>query len=467
MYFEYDIFLSYKTSNKEVEEWISNLRAHLSILLGQILNKPINIISSREVETSSDIMMSTGVFVAIETQEYLTDSVEQSYLAEFNKLTKGKRIFKIVKEQLQDKNAETELLKSLLPIDFSHADLQHNQKINHDKFFKTEAERLYWLKVVDLAYVIYKSTISETDQKVIKNTSKIVFVAETSKDQIKFRDIIVRELQSHGYKILPDNPLPYNKIDFEQQVLGYLKESNLAIHILGEQYGELIEGGKMSRVEVQNRLASEVYKVNKTLERLIWVSPQLENFEGNQNIYLEQLKKDINELEGAELVQTPLEIFKTIIRNKLSINQKQLQKQEAEIKGEGKSIYVINGQEDKEKVTEIENWIEKNGYHLIKSDFDGKRGELVENHRKKLALCDGVIIFYAHSNPQWIKMKLQDLIKAPGFGRKSPMLGKAIYTLIDEELPKTRVNDLLVINQNGGGFNSDGLKELVIKMGSK
>ncbi|HOO10270.1 MAG TPA: hypothetical protein PKW06_10050, partial [Cyclobacteriaceae bacterium] len=37
-------------------------------------------------------------------------------------------------------------------------------------------------------------------------------------------------------------------------------------------------------------------------------------------------------------------------------------------------------------------------------------------------------------NDQWVRMKALDLLKAPGFGRKKPILGKAIISS-DRELP--------------------------------
>ena len=97
MHFEYDIFLSYKSSSEEVNQWISRFKSHLSKVLGQLLNKDVKIISSGEISNSSDVMMSTGAFLAIVTDDYLKDSIENSYLKEFEKIAKGKRLFKVTK----------------------------------------------------------------------------------------------------------------------------------------------------------------------------------------------------------------------------------------------------------------------------------------------------------------------------------------------------------------------------------
>jgi hypothetical protein len=45
-----------------------------------------------------------------------------------------------------------------------------------------------------------------------------------------------------------------------------------------------------------------------------------------------------------------------------------------------------------------------------------------------LRSLDGAIIFKDKVNDQWVRMKVLDLLKAPGFGRKKPILGKAIIS---------------------------------------
>jgi len=463
MHFEYDIFLSYKTSNEEVKTWIGNFRGHLSKVLSQLFNKEIKIITSSDISNSSEVMMTTGAFVTVLTEEYLTDSVENSYLNEFNKLSQGKRIFKVTKDDISI-DAQSEFLRQIVAYDFYHSELSNNQKINQDKFFKTEAERLYWLKIVDLAYAVYNATVPEKSENKLKNISKSVFVAEVSEDQQKYRDTVMRELQYHGYNVLPQKTLPNNKIDFEQSVKDAALESVLSVHILGEKYGEKLPNDSISKVDFQNKIVTEVNK--KTgVERLIWVNPELKEFDEDQSIYLESLKKDIEELEGAELVQTPLEIFKTVITNKLSGEFSGRKKKETSKKEGSKSIYLINGKEDAENVKPLQDWVTSNGYELINSDFDGKRGDIVEKHRQKLVNCDGAMVYYAHSNPQWIRMKMQDLVKAPGFGRTKPMDFTAVYNTLDEELPKNSfLTNFLSIKQEGKSINADGLKEITVKL---
>jgi len=60
--------------------------------------------------------------------------------------------------------------------------------------------------------------------------------------------------------------------------------------------------------------------------------------------------------------------------------------------------------------------------------FDGEPLELRQKHIENLRNFDAAIIFKGKSNEQWVRMKAMDLLKAPGFGRKKPIVAKAIVS---------------------------------------
>ena len=61
-------------------------------------------------------------------------------------------------------------------------------------------------------------------------------------------------------------------------------------------------------------------------------------------------------------------------------------------------------------------------------EFDGELLELRKKHIDNLRNFDAAIIFKGKVNEQWVRIKVLDLLKAPGFGRKKPIIGKAIVT---------------------------------------
>ena len=72
-----------------------------------------------------------------------------------------------------------------------------------------------------------------------------------------------------------------------------------------------------------------------------------------------------------------------------------------------------------------------------------KTDNLVSTHYEYLVKTGSVIICDFNSNGFWIKSKLMDLIKAPGFGRTEQFKVKAIYTT-----QKNRYKDLSINSEN-------------------
>ena len=54
-----------------------------------------------------------------------------------------------------------------------------------------------------------------------------VYLAETTTDLRDEREALRRDLQQHGFRVLPDRPLPVEASDLAAAVRGYLSESRL------------------------------------------------------------------------------------------------------------------------------------------------------------------------------------------------------------------------------------------------
>jgi len=44
-----------------------------------------------------------------------------------------------------------------------------------------------------------------------------------------------------------------------------------------------------------------------------------------------------------------------------------------------------------------------------------------------MVLCDAVIIYYGTASEHWVRMKLFDILKAPGWGRREPLRASAVW----------------------------------------
>jgi hypothetical protein len=292
------------------------------------------------------------------------------------------------------------------------------------------------MKMVDLAYDIYeillflKDSTSAAEVKTIYKR-KTIYLAETGHDLSVQRNIIKRELQRHGYNILPNQTLPGNIADLEKLVRKSLDESSLSIHLIGSAYGEIPEGADKSVVDIQNKLAADksiqAKESNHEFTRLIWISPNLTHASERQKAFIENIKRDVEAQEGAEILQTPLEDFKNIMREELE----EAGEKRAVLETGGRSIYFMHDKIDHNEALPLIEALKKSGFDVMIPEFEGELLELRQKHIENLRNLDGAIIYKGKVNEQWVRMKALDLLKAPGFGRKKPILAKAIVATGD------------------------------------
>ncbi|MCK5168954.1 MAG: hypothetical protein KAQ75_03665 [Bacteroidales bacterium] len=126
-------------------------------------------------------------------------------------------------------------------------------------------------------------------------------------------------------------------------------------------------------------------------------------------------------------MQTPIEVFKTIIENKaeeiLDI------KIQAKAKSEGiknKSVYVISNDLNSKIFSDIKQELLKQKLTVLEATQKANKIDLIQEHYFNLINCDALLIDYSVENLQWLNSKLSDILKSPGFGRKKNFLAKSV-----------------------------------------
>jgi len=270
-------------------------------------------------------------------------------------------------------------------------------------------------------------------------------------------DEIKRELIRHGHIVLPSSPFSSNYSEMQEEVKKCLEEADLSIHIIGEAYGEVPDGSKLSVVEIQNQLSVEYYSKTihsdtQSLHRLIWMPLNLKARSDQQKLYLDQLKDDITSTVGAEIIQTPLEILKTVIHARLQLfdSEYKINKLKEIKRSDKKTVYLLFDKKDENEISSIVTDINARNIEVILPRFDDKQIEFLESHRKSLVNSDGVLLF-GNKNLNWVNSKLNDVIKAPGFGKQFPFEAKGIY-IKDNSIPSEKITsygNLMMLNENG------------------
>lgn len=452
---EIDVLITFaEKDNEPVKKtdisWVSQFKKFLDMMLIQVLGEQANIVLKSEFDDfAAPGMKNAAVMVTILSKEFAQsgrclDTVEAYY-----KETAGSkidRVFKVMKSPLASQE-QPPRLRDLLSYDMYQLDNETGQMKEYDDFFSLEAEKQYWMKMIDLVYDIHEALIVlRGDTKAeVKSIYKLktIYLAETGHDLSIQRNIIRRELQRHGYVVLPNHLLPLRNDELERVVRKDLEECSLSVHLIGSAYGEIPEGSDRSTLDIQNKLAAEHAVIKRSrkeeFSRLIWIAPNLRNASEKQKSFIESLRRDMEAQEGAEILQNPLEDFKNIMREELLASQNK----PAEYVNTGKTIYLVHDKIDHQKVLPLVDVIQKSGFNVIFPAFEGDLMEVRKKHIENLRHFDGAIIFKGKVNDQWVRMKVLDLLKAPGFGRNKPIQGKAIVS--EASLDRYKNDDVTLI----------------------
>lgn len=492
-----EILISYATDDNHPRiegdrGWVTSFCKFLTTLLTQIMREEPQIRMINENEQHPDEIENAAIFIAIISNSFRSSTSLLGGLSHFGeKATEEKnlhmagksRMFKVVKHPV-DIDHVLPKYEDILAYDLYMIDPLSGEAQEYNKYFGSEAERSYWLKLVDMAYDIFQIMARlGSARKVVKDTTpreRTIYLASTGVDIVIQRDIIKRELLRHGYRVLPEQTLPREAKALEAMVKSDLEKCRLSIHLIGEDYGYKPKGAELSVVDIQNKIASEytlqVIAHNKTADekllfsRLIWLSPDMINVSERQKIFIEDLKSDAAAVEEAEVLQIALQELKSIIRDELITGGrfKTRNDYEREDRDENKGknlVYLICDKSDFEPAKALSEVLKKKGCEVITSLFEGDLIDLRYLHQENLRRCDASIIYYGKANEHWIKTKLQDLMKAPGFGRIKPLKAKAVYMANNGELKKYNFdNETTLLLRGNGEVKAEVLKPFLEKL---
>lgn len=443
MAFDIDVLIVYadrdnETTTKNELGWVSQFKKFLELMLTQVLGEKPKILLKGEYDNiTSPKLDNAAVLVSLLSKDFIQSGQCLDHIEVFTKAIEASvknrnRIFKVFRSPLSVQE-QPPRLRELLGYEMYQLDPDSGEIREYTDYFSTEAERQYWMKMVDLAYDIYETLLflkDQTSPTEVKNIykRKTIYLAETGHDLTVQRNIIKRELQRHGYNVLPSQTLPGTFNELENHVRKDIDECTMSIHLIGSAYGEIPVNSDKSVVDIQNKLAAD--KSNQQKERkqeftrLIWISPNLTHASERQKAFIENIKRDVEAQEGAEILQTPLEDFKNIMREEL------VESRDKKIIDEvgGRSIYFMHDKIDHNDIKPYVDLLEKSGFKVLMPEFTGELLDLRQKHIENLRILDAAIIYKGKVNEQWVRMKALDLLKAPGFGRKKPIVAKAILT---------------------------------------
>jgi TIR domain len=493
MKFEGDAFISYAhLDNVELIEghkgWVTNLHRALEVRVAQLLGKTPQIWRDPKLQgndffadTLAERLRRVAALVPVISPRYVKSEWTRRELNEFWLAAQKQggirfqdkvRIFKVLKTPIP-LDAHPPELQALLGYEFFKIDPDTGRIRELDEVFGPEAQRDFWIKLDDLAHDIccLLEMIEHPDAAASSAPSgEAVFLAETTSDLKEQREAIRRDLQQHGYVVFPSHPLPSVASEVKAVVRQELAKCKLAVLMIGKNHSFVPEGGKESLLEIQNELAIERGKQGN-FARLMWIPPGLQVEDERQVNLIQQLRMDPHVLEGADLLETFLEDFRTVVHSKLkrppAPEPAPPVAAAAPVARQGAhaSLYFIYDRRDAEAASRWVDYLFEQSLEVLQPIFEGDEAEIREYHDDNLRTCDGVLIFYGTNNECWLRRKLREVQKSPGYGRTKPAPVTGIL-LAPPKLPdkeRFRTHEAIVIPQFEG-FSPDSLRPFVSRL---
>jgi hypothetical protein len=438
--FEHDVFISYAHIDNlrlgsDHEGWVSEFDDALRKRLSQLLGKTSAVWRDPKLQGNDYFddkivheLVKAAVLVTVLSPRYAESDWCQKEVNQFLqaaeknlgvRIKDQSRIFKVIKTPVSLKKHPPKI-RDLLGYEFFHKDPQTQRFREFSRIYGREYEVKFWNKLEDLVFDI-RQMLKVIRGKETATTPSVtpsgftVYLAETTSDLSSERDQILSELKTRGHTVLPDRTLPLTGPELESVVKENLGRCTLSVHLIGKNYGIVPESIYYSVVEIQNSLAAEYSKQTPDFSRLIWLPPGLEPRDVRQETFVRALQNDPALQPGDDLLQIDLEELKTVIQDKLKVPEPKPAPDMS-----GTSIYLIYDQGDRKAIKPLSDYLCGLGLRVIKPLFDGEEIDIREEHEDSLSRCDSVLIYWGNAKEAWLRKKLRDLRRAPGFGRSTP-----------------------------------------------
>jgi hypothetical protein len=516
MPFTYDIFISYahlddRSPFGDEKGWIDLLHERLSVMVSQRLGSELRIWrDGHNLQGNDELQGAIGegvtqslLLIPIISPRYVQSDWCNREMAAFHAAepppraaTPGfrSRVFKVLKTPLPDplKNLEPEPIRNLIGYKFYGEDASDGQL---HEFSCDPKDKAYWRELETLVSEITKTLIelkyssnsqpasvaASAPSLVVPATvtsaatavgapngaevAKLVYLAETTSDLTKERELVRDELRQRGHLVLPEQKLPLEEVkQTEAAVRADLARCALSVHLVGTRYGSTPEDDPRSVVRIQEELAAERGTANPDFLRLLWMppglsTPALEISDERQKSFIVELQTQVS--TGAELLQTSVEDLKTRIVEKLNPPAKAPTR--ADRHSKLKQVYLICENSDRSLIRPIKEYLFEQNMEVITWLDQGGTDTLMDYHRKNLRECDAALVYFGSGDEPWVRKNLEDLEKAYGYGRENDWLANAVYVGAPENEQK---DDFLThkvpyVIRNFSSFDPNDLHDFV------
>jgi len=439
--------------------WLEQLGVNLDLVLKKYTDASLSIISPGSKE-AADLLAGPVFLILIMHRSYGSSGDFIKFLdktAEENRDNIGKILRIDTSSEIAEKTPELFANAPSIELFYSNEDTDESQWLGQEA-------TVYWSRLLDLAAEV-TTLIEPATDTADKVAGNMIYLAQASADMGRNRNILKRELIEHGFRVVPATDLKTYKTDLKSQIQSMVDQSRLGIHLLGNAYGEAMKEVGYSLAEVQIQYITEYLEAiendpvhaEKDMDRLIWIDPEFNPVDSQQEEFINQLKRNIENLHRTEIIQTPIELFKTLIIRRLRQKDSAVTVADMPEETRGRFIYLIHSPDDQDEAAELAKGFLKGGLNTGMLDYNDNQRNLLNDHKAFLQACVGAVVYYGNSNRPWLQSKVMDLLKAPGMGRTSILETRQILAgkedvledfSLPDEISVTRESDITsAVNQ--------------------
>jgi hypothetical protein len=487
MTFDSDAFISYAhLDNLPLIQgacgWVEDFHRALETRIAQLRGKEPQIWRDPKLQgndffadTLVERLRNVAVLVSIVSPPYLHSQWTRRELTEFCSAAAQRgglqvgdkaRLFKVLKTPVPLAEQPPELQR-MLGYEFFKEDPNTGKPRELNRAFGKELELEFLMRLDDLAHEMCDlleclEPDTEPQPDAAPAVAQLtVYLAETTSDLRDERDSIRRELQQHGYTVLPAFSLPVLEDELRTTIQGELERSQLSIHLVGQHFSLVPEGGVASLIEIQNDLAIE-RAAKGGFSQLIWIPPALRIDDERQRKLVDQLRMNPKLRQGSDLLELPFETFKSTVHDRLRAKQQSRSTEPVQAAKDLTHLYFIYDQRDQEAIRPWLQFLFQQQMEILTPVFEGSETEVRENHEDNLRSCDAVLIYYGAANECWLRRKMREVQKSPGYGRNEPLRAFAICLAPPKTFQKEifQTHEASVVDQLNG-FSADALLSFV------
>jgi hypothetical protein len=451
IYVVYDEVDNSVTTSRSKTRWIDDLCKHIEHTAYELNGMSPKIKSIDEFIPDSISDGAYIVLVVLSHQSRKSKKVShhiESFLNAFKEEespkdnSKGRfKILKILKSPIKyyDQPAS---IRDLDPYEFFSQD-NYDQKTVFSGAGGDQTSNEYWIQVSALTHSIIDFADNESEKK--DENAPTVYLANCSRDLFLYRNIIKGELLRDGYRVLPTRTYPDDPKTAKELITSDINKSMLSIHLIG-MYAEENLCQSFSLSDIQYHAATS--NKNPDFRKLIWTYPETNFVDEQQNSFYELIKRDSENKENSDILQSTLEELKTSIKA-ISRGKNSASVRSNDVVPMGMPIvYIIYDINDSMAGQKLSHLFKDKKYEVLTPVFDIDFVQARKKHNENMNKFDVAIILCEKCTEKWLQMKLMELMKSSGIGREKPVRLKLVIIKndsIDLKLIKGfQVNALII-----------------------